>query len=424
MSGIFLLEFLVEVVALSFAAAVAAALLHTWAVSRTTRFQAMVLRSVPALVSGGALALLAAQFSVFSYAAAYLDPDRFAQAYVQPAQVRLVQEQKRNLVIIYAESMEASYGDRALFGRNLLAPLDALGGRRYASYRQVPGATWTIAGMVATQCGVPLKVYSEVNVRERDAGKSFLPGATCLGDVLQAHGYRSVFLGGAPLSFAGKGSFLRDHGYAEAWGAEEWEKAGVQRIERNQWGLHDLPLFERARTKLDQLHASGQPFNLTVLTVDTHNPSGMLSPDCRRRGAADFFGIVACSAGQIAEFVEFVRSRGYLKDTTVVIIGDHLAVPNPAYEKLLQRGPTRSIFNLFLGDGLPPANTDELIPFDLFPTLVELAGIRVEGDRLGLGYSAVGAIDTPRPDLASRAQPVGVSAAYDRLWRAAAPPLH
>ena len=424
MSGIFLVEFLVEVLALSCVLAVAAVLLYGWVAARVSRSQRMALCTLPALACGGALVALALQFSVFSYAAAYLDPDRFAEAYVLPAGVRLVPEHKRNLVIIYAESLEASYRDSALFGRNLLAPLDGLGGRRYASYRQAPGATWTIAGIVATQCGVPLKVYSERNVRMRGPGRSFLPGATCLGDVLQAQGFRSVFLGGAPLSFAGKGAFLRDHGYAEAWGADEWERDGVRPVERNQWGLHDLPLFERARTKLDQLHASGQPFNLTVLTVDTHNPSGMLSPDCRHRGADSFEGIVACSAHQIAEFVEFVRSRGYLKDTTVVIIGDHLAVPNPAYQRLVQRGPERSIFNLFLGDTLPPANTSELVPFDMFPTLVELAGIRVEGDRLGLGYSAVGTIEAPRPALASRTRPIGVSASYDQLWRADAPASH
>ncbi|MCC2675059.1 MAG: mdoB [Ramlibacter sp.] len=424
MSGIFLVEFLVEVVALSILAAAMAALLHTWTASRVTRAQGLALYAIPALACVGAIATLALQFSVVSYAAAYFGPDRFAQAYVPPHRVRMVQEHKRNLVIIYAESLEASYRDSGLFGRNLLASLDRVGGRRYTSYRQVPGATWTIAGMVATQCGVPLKVYSEANVRERAADKSFLAGATCLGDILQAHGYHSVFLGGAPLSFAGKGSFLRDHGYTRTWGREEWERDGVQPVERNQWGLHDMPLFERARTKLDELHASGQPFNLTILTVDTHNPSGMLSPDCRRRGATDFEGIVACTADQLAEFVEFARARGYLKDTTIVIIGDHLAVPNPAYDKLVQRGPARSIFNLFIGEALPPANTDELVPFDLFPTLVELAGIRVEGDRLGLGYSAVGTIETPRPALESRTEPLGVSASYEQLWRLSAPSLH
>jgi len=122
--------------------------------------------------------------------------------------------------------------------------------------------------------------------------------------------------------------------------------------------------------------------------------------------------------------VKYARSRGYLEDTAVVVIGDHLAVPNPVYEKLLQVGPKRGIFNLFVGNDLPPPNKDELMPFDLFPTLVEIAGLRVVGDRLGLGYSAVGHAEIEPP--AHRAEDWSLSALrgstrYDRLWNARGP---
>jgi phosphoglycerol transferase len=362
--------------------------------------------------------LLGLQFSVFSYAAAYLGPDHFARDYVDPATVALQAGQRRNLVLIYAESLEASYGDATLFGQDLLAPLRELGGRSYPWYRPATGATWTMAGIVATQCGVPLKVYAERDLRPRAGGKTFLPGATCLGDLLRAQGYRNVFLGGVSLDFAGKGRFLRDHGYDEAWGWDEWQGAGAKKEDANAWGLWDSALFERATTTLDRLHAAGQPFNLTLLTLDTHNPNGLLSPACRRAGARDFEGIVACSARQIAAFVRHARDRGYLRDTTVVVIGDHLAVPNPVYETLLRSG-RRGIFNLVAGENLPSANTGELMPFDWFPTLLELAGTRVAGDRLGLGYSAVGSAEAvPPPDRAQEwsLARVNGSPRYDRLW--------
>ena len=341
--------------------------------------------------------------------------------YIDPAQVRTVAQQRRNLVLIYAESLEAGYGDAHLFGKDLLAPLHRLGGRSFAWYRPAAGATWTIAGMVATQCGVPLKVYAQQDMRPRGDGRAFLPGATCLGDVLRTHGYRSVFLGGVSLSFAGKGRFLRDHGYDETWGLDEWLRAGAKKEEANVWGLWDSALFERATATLDRLHASGQPFNLTLLTLDTHNPAGFLSPPCRQRGDLSFSGIVACSADQIAALVRHARERGYLKDTTVVVIGDHLAMPNPVHETLVQAGERRGMFNLVVGDGLPAPNTDQLMPFDFFPTLVELAGIQVEGDRLGLGYSAVGPADVrPPPQRAQQwsLSHVNGSRRYDELWSA------
>lgn len=240
--------------------------------------------------------------------------------------------------------------------------------------------------------------------------------------MLRAQGYRNVFLGGAPLSFAGKGRFLRDHGYEETWGREEWERAGVKPGELNAWGMYDSALFERARAALDRLHAGKQPFNLTLLTLDTHQPFGFLSNSCRQRGAANFQGIVSCASQQIAEFIAFAQARGYLEDTTIVVIGDHLAYPNPIYDRLQKAGDRRGMFNLFIGRDLPKANTAELLPFDLFPTLLELVGVRVNGDRLGLGYSAVGEPEAVRPQgWTERWSKVVVrsSARYDQLWRGA-----
>lgn len=414
MGEVFLVEFVVEVLLVPCALAVLATALHSRLALRLSGWPRLTLRTVPTaalVVAAGALGL---QFSVLSYASAYLGPDRFAENFVDPGQVRMQQQQRRNLVLIYAESLEATYGDSQLFGSDLLAATRRVGGHSYAHYRPMPGATWTMAGIVATQCGVPLIVYSEGDAR------TFLPGATCLGDVLHARGYRNVFLGGASLSFAGKGRFLRDHGYAETWGREEWRKAGVQLGEMNAFGLYDDALFERAQSRLAQLHAAGQPFNLTLLTLDTHNPFGFMSNACRRRGAADFGGIVRCASSQIAEFIEFARARGYLQDTVIVVIGDHLAVPNPLYDKLEQAGARRGMFNLIVGEKLPRPNTDELLPVDMFPTLLELVGMEVQGDRLALGYSAVGAADVARPTGRAEGWSPGAlrgSPLYDALWR-------
>ena len=420
MGEVFIVTFLAEVVAAPLLLGGAVACLHLWAAKRLGGGARRMLRALPTLALAGGMGLLLLQFSVFSYAAAHFGPDRFSVAYRDPGAVALRDGRLRNLVLVYAESLETAYADPNLFGRDLLAPLKEVGGHSFRAYRQAPGTTWTIAAMVATQCGVPLSVYTSEELRGSNRQRTFLPGATCLGDVLQARGYRNVFLGGAPLSFAGKGTFLRDHGYAERYGKEEWVTAGAAGRELGGWGLHDDALLARARDKLTELHAAGQPFNLTVLTLDTHNPAGFMSPSCRHAGATDFPGIVACTSSQLADFVRFARDRGYLDDTVIVIIGDHLAVGNPV-QATLQQDPDRKLVNLFVGNGLPAAKRQELLSFDLYPSLLELAGIEVLGGRLGLGVSAwsdLPASEVPQGLETLQLPILSASDTYMRLWRA------
>jgi phosphoglycerol transferase len=416
---IFILTFVVEVLALPLMIAAVAAWVHRQAEPQLRPPLTQLLSALPAVAVLTGVTALLLQFSAFSYAAAHFGTDEFARQFVAPQAVPLRPAGKpRNLVLVYAESLETSYGDARVFGRDLLAPLRGLPGTSFADYRGAVGTNWTMGGIVGTQCGVPLKVYSERPVKRRPGERSFLPGATCLGDVLRSRGYRNVFLGGAPLSFAGKGDFLADHGYQEAWGREQWEQAGAAKGDFNEWGLYDHVLLQRALRRLDELHAAGQPFNLTLLTLDTHNPHGFLSPECRRRGAQEFGGIVHCTSALLAEFAAAVRQRGYLEDTVLVIMGDHLAMPNPLHAQLLAV-PERRIYNVMLGDGLPAANTREVLPFDFYPTLLEALGWEVAGDRLALGWSALGPAPPGRP--AGRhltLPPLPGSAEYRKLWSA------
>jgi len=418
MGEIFIMTFSAEVLLFPLAFAVLAAFVHGRLTGHFAGWRHKLVRTGPPLAIATGFAMLLLQFSVFSYAAAHFEPDHFAELYVDAQKAQLQAGPRRNLILIYAESLEESYGDDTLFGRNLLEPLHSLGAQRFGDYGPAPGTNWTIAGMVATQCGVPLKVYSEYDIKRRDGERVFLPRATCLGDLLQARGYHNVFMGGAPLSFGGKGSFLRDHGYTERYGRDEWRKSGIRPEELNEWGLYDSALLERARVRLDELHASGQPFNLTLLTLNMHNPRGFMSNLCRSRGARDFEGIVTCTTQQLAEFVRFAQARGYLKDTALVIVGDHLAMPNPVYEKLL-KSSGRKIFNLVLAEPPLMLKKQDLVPFDFFPSLVELAGFQVAGHRLGLGFSALGEeILQPAERSVPTIAGLNGSAVYRNLWRA------
>lgn len=419
---VFLFTFVAECIAFPAVLALGARVLQEVLTRVAGRVGRAVRLGLPALAVICGVGVLMAKLSVFSWVGSYFSEDLFSQRFVvQPDSALRQPGQPKNLVLIYVESLEDTYGDAKVWGRDLLLPLRQLGGTSFASYRPAAGATWTIAGMVATQCGVPLRIVSQYDVKRPSEGtRAFLPGATCLGDVLQRFGYQNVFLGGAPLSFAGKGKFLTDHGYQVTYGREEWQKEGAQGDALNEWGLYDDELFARAKVKLAKLHASGQRFNLTLLTLDMHNPYGFRSPVCRRRGIKSFEDIVECTTHQTAEFVKFIRQSGYLKDTNVVIVGDHLAVSNPVYEAL-RNIHDRRIFNTFISEPPPRKNTEEVLPFDMYPTLLEFIGIDVVGDRLGLGYSAFNTPEVARPPnhLSELEKlPLSGSRAYGKLWEA------
>jgi phosphoglycerol transferase len=294
------------------------------------------------------------------------------------------------LVLIYVEGLENAYSNKSLFGKDLLSEVKANNGQSFFAYEQVEeGVGWTIAAIVSSQCAVPLKLLSMYNGNAQgELLQSFMPNAICLGDSLSMQGYRNVFMGGASLSFSGKERFLRRHGYSELWGREEWLSTGRYNIsEMNDWGLQDDDLFYEARKKLDQLESLGKPFNLTLLTVNTHHPDGFYSKKCLSHGAKNFVDIVACTSDDLDQFVGFIKDRGYFSNTRVVIIGDHLAMRNAVYDKLKSTN-NRTIFNYWISES--PVffkNRENIVHFDIAPSILDFIGLRVNGARYGLGYS-------------------------------------
>ncbi|MRX08408.1 sulfatase-like hydrolase/transferase [Pseudoduganella sp. FT25W] len=345
----------------------------------------------PLLVVFSATMFWMCDVSAFKYLTSDFGPDYFAANYVPPRSVPLVAQKPKNLILIYVESLEQGYAERKVFGHDLLAPLTDLHGASFSSYEQVPGTGWTIAAVVATQCGVPLERVTLFDPNTQgQVINNFMKNAVCLPDLLAEQGYRNVFMGGASTSFAGKDKFLNQHHYHEVYGREEWIKSGVPESAMNGWGLYDGDLFSRAKTKLRELSASKQKFNLTLLTVDTHEPEGHLSASCAQRGFAGFAGVITCTAAEVADFVRYAKDNGYLEDTNIVILGDHLSRKNPLTEQL-EALPDRTIFNSFISAEAPAPNRKQLLHFDLMPTILEFTGFSLADGRMGLGYSGFNA---------------------------------
>ena len=284
----------------------------------------------------------------------------------------------------------------------------------------MPGTGWSVAGIIATQCAVPLKLVTIM--KDNDFGEDtahVLPGAQCLGDILAAHGYKNIYMNGSTLDFAGVGKFFKDHHYSEMYGREEWLQKGVlTEKDMTGWGLSDDKLLEQAKIKLEELVQGKQLFNLTLFTIDTHGLSGQLSEVCAKAGYRNFTGIVECTSNQVADFVHYAEKKGWLDKVNIVIVGDHLAMQNLA-SKELDAVEERYIFNMIVSKNKLMKNTNEIVAFDILPTVLTSLGFSSNSSRLGLGYSAIGAENSARPEhrIASLKEKLLFnSKRYNQLW--------
>ena len=98
-------------------------------------------------------------------------------------------EEKRNLIYIYLESMEASFYSKendGAYNQSLIEDLEELAEENIAfsnsnklkGLYSLPGSTWTTGAMTAQTTGLPLKIPIDGNAYGEYA--TFLPGATGL----------------------------------------------------------------------------------------------------------------------------------------------------------------------------------------------------------------------------------------------------
>lgn len=296
----------------------------------------------------------------------------------------------KNLLLIYLEGLEMIYMNEAVFP-GLTPNLQRLNDSGWVQQdmQQVQGTEWTMAGIASSLCGTPLVYESSVTGNDVMFTR-LLDQAHCLSDVLHSANYQQVFLGGASVEFAGKGHFLMQHQYDQVLGHNQLLPRLPSGTQENGWGLYDQSLFDLAADEYARLASMGDPFNLTLLTVDTHHPAGDPSPDCPRYSESDnsILQAVYCTDFLLNDFLgKIERLPGY-EDTVVVLLSDHLSMRNDAYPLFPEGVKRRQYFNVLNVDTKDFANTNHVsTSMDVAPTLLDL--LKVEHDTEFLAGSSL-----------------------------------
>jgi hypothetical protein len=304
---------------------------------------------------------------------------------VGPRLAYLSDRPRRNVVLIYAESLEATFLDRRRFPEILPNVRGYLSeGLWFPDLRQYPGTGWSIAGMVSSQCGVPLLSRSPQNQILASVDDPFdtLP---CLAEILRADGYQTVYMEGGLLSFAGKGRFMSSNGFDVVLGGKNFISL-VPKSYANAWGIYDDSLFDFGRSAFDKLAAGGKPFLLSLATLGTHHPFGHPSPSCARHPTTkdSMLNAVYCADQDIAQLIGHIRKSPAGRNTVIVLLSDHLAMRNTA-SKTLDSGPRRNLFAILNSGQSPRQIKKRGTHFDIAPTILEAIGYQPQV--MGFGQS-------------------------------------
>ena len=349
-----------------------------------------------------AMALFMVELNVGAYLMiSVTNSDFIEDHYADPEEVKLTfPKEKRNLIYIFLESMENTFSQPEAGGAitdNFIPELTQLAEENISfrpGARTYIGSTWTAAAMVTQTSGLIVKVPMDAG--QYGGENEFLPGVVSIGEILEKQGYQQELLIGSDGEFAGRESYFTEHGNYEVIDINALKEQGrLPEDYREWWGFEDEKLFAFAKEELTRLSQQGDPFNFTMLTADTHFPNGYWCRLCEEEYDKQYPNVLHCSSKQVAGFISWIQEQPFYTNTTIVISGDHLTM-DPDFMQGLEEDYVRTVYNCIINSAVKPQSEGErqFGTFDMFPTTLAAMGVRIEGERLGLGTNLFSGLET------------------------------
>lgn len=344
------------------------------------------------------------KLDIFGYLKNQFNPSKFIEEnYVDAKNVSIeFPEQKRNIIYIYLESMEStfsSFENGGMYEGNYIEELQKLADsnihfsntEKLGGAYPVSGTGWTVAAIVSQTSGMPLKVSIDGNTYGNY--KEFLPGVTSFGEILEENGYKNYFIMGSESEFGGRKEYLEQHGNYTIFDVNTAiEEGKMTSKDKVWWGYKDSDLIKYSKEKLLEISKNDEPFNFSMLTVDTHFTDGYKCDSCGTKFSNQYANVMACSSKQISEFVKWIQQQDFYENTTIVISGDHLTMQATIEEdkKQYDKNYRRTVYNTIINSKVENV-TDEITKnrefstLDMLPTTLAAMGVTVENNRIGLG---------------------------------------
>lgn len=320
--------------------------------------------------------------------------DLFKDNYVSPDDVEIkFPNKKRNLIYIFMESTETTNVSKingGVMDASIMPNLEklALNNLNFSNTNLLGGAeesygtSWTVAAMIAQTSGVPLKL----KVDDYSSNSTKFSNIKTLGDILKDEGYNNYLMIGSDSEFGGRKAYFSTHNYNIYDYYTAIEEGKISSDYYKWWGFEDKKLFTYAKEKLTEISKDNEPFNLTLLTADTHFADGYLDESCDEIFDNHYSNSFYCSDQMVSEFISWIKEQPFYDNTTIIITGDHPTMQNNFYK--IDDDYKRTIFNTFINvynDSNVQNKNRTFTTMDMFPTTLGAMGVEIEGNRLGIG---------------------------------------
>ena len=319
-------------------------------------------------------------------------------------------QEKKNLVLIYLEGFEQNYLKSPVTSPYTEPLKEVLKNSiQFEDVGQVQGTHFSVAGLTATQCGVPLKPSVAFDVRKGavNMDQGVYPNIVCLGDILADAGYDLSFFVGTGYNDFSLGKLLETHSYTNLFGPDN--ATPEEHDQMSIWGLQDRFVFQKAREKLIEASKTGKPFLIAIETISTHGPDGLPDDGCfiETELHSGMPASLYCTSEYTRQYLELISDLGLSDDTIVAVMSDHLAWKTLFTPALRNIAPRKNLFAL-INAGEPRKIDKPGVAFDIYPTILEAMGYGLKGHRGNMGVS----LFSDKPSMASQ---YGLEALSDGL---------
>ena len=323
--------------------------------------------------------------------------DIYEKYYVNTNDVKInIPDKKRNLIIIYLESMESSLFSKengGAFDKSIIPELEelALNNTSFSNTDKLGGSytltltSFTASSLVASTTGTPINIKLFNGYSDK---KPFMKNVKSLGNVLEENGYNLELIQGSEKEFGALDLYAKYNGNYKVFDDNTAKEKGL--VDKDYfvwWGIEDKKLLEFSKDEILNLSKEDKPFALILFTMDTHFKDGYLDPSCKNEYKEHLASSYACSSNMVSDYIKWIQEQDFYKDTTIVLLGDHQVMQDSFYKG--KSNYTRVNYNAIINSSKKPINNKnrEFSMFDMYPTILSSIGFEIEGEKLGFGVN-------------------------------------